>query len=128
MHALFTLPLNKCSIGMCIDLSCHLARLCIFNGNLLLLPPASCPQVSTSQTEYKVHWERGEISVVKGKKKQCRTDFAMELLAMIEAGPLTGYQVRVTRQVDMKTRYGSRIVHYTVHLPRWHKHPNNLQL
>ena len=55
--------------------------------------------------EYIVNWDKAEICIVKGNKNQCRSDFAMKLIAMVEAGPLTGYQAKVMRQVDMKSRY-----------------------
>ena len=40
------------------------------------------------------------MRIVKGNKTQCRSDFAMKLIAKVEAGPLTGYQAMVMRQVD----------------------------
>lgn len=55
-------------------------------------------------TKFNVNWEKCEITVVKGKKHHCRTDFAMELIAMVEAGPLTGFQAKVQRQVDRKIK------------------------
>lgn len=57
-----------------------------------------------AQTEFKVSWENGEIAVMKGKTAYVRTDFAMELLARVEAGHNTGFQARVLRQMDHKVQ------------------------
>lgn len=49
-----------------------------------------------------MNWEKGEVVVMKGKCAHVRSDFAIELLAMVEAGHSTGFQARVLRQVDHK--------------------------
>ena len=51
-----------------------------------------------------MNWDKGGVVIMKGKTAHVRSDFAIELLAMVEAGHNTGYQARVLRQVDHKSQ------------------------
>ena len=61
--------------------------------------------LQVSQTEFYVDWHNMEVCVKKGKRSYVRTDFAISLIALVEAGCLTGFQARVGRQLDRKTRH-----------------------
>ena len=64
-----------------------------------------CAQSVSECTDFCVDWEKFEVSVVKGRKSLARTDFAISLLAMVEAGQLTGYLATTERQADGESRY-----------------------
>ena len=46
------------------------------------------------------------MMLLKANDSICQSDFAIKTIALVEAGPLTGYQALVTRRVDHKTSYG----------------------
>ena len=60
-------------------------------------------------------WEKGESGVWKSGEKVARCDFAIQLVALVEADQLTGFQAKVTRQLDHKSRWvHSLVIHRSV--------------
>lgn len=56
--------------------------------------------------EYFSDWEEGTSGWIKqGNDKQTKHDFAMKMVALVEAGKDTGYLVDVKREHDGKIRY-----------------------
>ena len=60
---------------------------------------------SDSQPEYFTDFETGTSGKLKSDEKLRRCDFAHRLTTRVEAGDLTGYYAKVTRELDLEKRW-----------------------
>ena len=57
------------------------------------------------KVEYFCDWSAGVSGVTKGGQRDTKNDFAIKIVAFVEAGNSTGYLASVKREHDGETRY-----------------------
>ena len=57
------------------------------------------------QSEFFTDFTMGTSGKLKGDEQLRRSDFALKLTTLVEAGDLTGYYAEVTRELDLEKRW-----------------------